>query len=63
MDVLPVDICCKVGEQFGCCRCDWMKEQEQHDFFHEKYNYRFTEPEMQLRLLKLYKDNILYTAP
>ena len=28
LDVLPVDICCKVSEYFGCSRCERMKENE-----------------------------------
>lgn len=32
MDILPVDICCKVSEYFGCCRCEWMRENEKHFF-------------------------------
>jgi hypothetical protein len=32
LDVLPADICCKVGEYFGCCRCEWMKDNESHFF-------------------------------
>ena len=30
MDVLPVDICCKVGEYFGCWRREEIKEKEKH---------------------------------
>ena len=30
MDVLPADICCKVGEYFGCLRCEKLKENEKH---------------------------------
>ena len=50
LDVLPADICCKVGEYFGCWRCEDMKEREQkyrsiltvlRHIQNQKYNFIF----------------------
>ena len=59
LDVLPVDICRKVGEYFGCWRCEDMKEREQK--YSEKYINcikTYTKPEIQLNFLRYYKKNI-----
>jgi hypothetical protein len=61
LDVLPADICCKVGEYFGCWRCEDMKEREQK--YSEKYINcikTYTKPEIQLHFLRYYKKKHFY---
>ena len=51
LDVLPADICCKVGEYFGCWRCEDMKERNKNTvrsiltvlrhIQNQKYNFIF----------------------
>ena len=64
MDVLPVDICCKLSEYFGCLRCECMMKQEQHyTVYHKPYDNKLTKPEKQLIFKKLYQENMLYNVP
>ena len=62
MDILPVDICCKVGEYFGCCRCEEMKENEKHFFkgFTGEINDN-TKPSHQLAFFRMFKMPLLST--
>ena len=62
MDILPVDICCKVSDFFSCCRCEWMKENEKHFFIYYMGNPDdFTKLEKQLLFFRLYKKPFLST--
>ena len=62
MDVLPVDICCKVGEYFCCCRCERMKKKEKHFFMYYMGNPDdFTKLQLQLLFFRIYKKPFLST--
>ena len=60
LDVLPVDICCKVSEFFGCWKCKWMKEKEEEMFkrYIDKDN-TYTKPELQILFFRLFNESIL----
>ena len=60
LDVLPVDICCKVSEFFGCWKCEWMKEKEEEMFnrYIDKDN-TYTKPELQILFFRLFNKSIL----
>ena len=63
MDILPVDICCKVGEYIGCWVCEWMKEREQK--YNEKYpicHKLYSKPELQLQFFRYFKKPFLGDA-
>ena len=62
MDVLPADICCKVGEYFGCLRCEKLKENEKHFFkgFTGEIN-ETTKPSHQLAFFKMFSKSLLTT--
>ena len=62
MDILPADICCKVGEYFGCCRCVRMKENEQHFFKgFTGENNDINKPSNQLTSFTMFKQPLLTT--
>ena len=65
MDILPIDICCRVSEYFGCCRCEWLMEKE-NEFMKEEQNEKnilgrkkiksLTKGEKQILFFTMYKD-------
>lgn len=67
MDIIPVDISCKVSNYICCWRCEKMKERE-HKYYDKHIainiglNELYTKPEIQLHFFKYYKKTFLVEA-